>query len=267
MPNRSHTLLRARRALVAVALGCLAPGLIAARGRAQAPVDHVAMGDRERAALRPQEALGHFEAAIDADSSNYEALWKASREYVDLGEGERDEARRNDLFARAERLARKAVAVRPADPEGHFHLARVLGRRALALGPRDRIKYAKEVRAHALEALKYDSLHPGALHVMGVWNAEVMRLNGFTRMIAKNFLGGQVFGSANWGNARRYMEKSVAVEPDRIVHHLDLAKIYDETGDHAKAREQYELVISLPAAEYNDARYKREAERALRNHG
>jgi tetratricopeptide (TPR) repeat protein len=259
MSNRLHTSRRARRALLAAALGCLAAGL----ARAQTPAEHVAAGDRERAALRPQEALAHFEAAIGTDSSNYEALWKASREYVDLGEGERDEGRRNEFFARAERLARKAIAVRPDDAEGHFHLARALGRRALTLGPRDRIKYAKEVRAHALEALKYDSLHPGALHVLGMWNAEVMRLNGFTRMIAKNFLGGQVFGSANWGNARRYLERSVAVEPNRIVHHLDLAKIYDDTGDHAKAREQYQLVLSLPAAEYNDARYKREAERAL----
>ena len=263
MSTRPHTPPRGRRALVAAALAALSPWVVAAQLSAQSPAEHVAMGDRERAALRPQAALAHFEAAIGADSSNYEALWKASREYVDLGEGERDEAKRNDLFAHAERLVRKAIAVRPEDPEGHFHLARVLGRRALTLGPRDRIKYAKEVRAQALEALKYDSLHPGALHVLGVWNAEVMRLNGFTRMIAKNFLGGQIFGSANWGNARRYMEKAVAVEPDRIVHHLDLAKIYDETGDHAKAREQYQLVLSLPAGEYNDARYKREAERAL----
>ena len=61
---------------------------------------------------------------------------------------------------------------------------------------------------------------------MGMWNAEVMRLNGFTRMMAKNFLGGKVFGQASWPEAKRYMEESVANEPDRIVHRVDLAGVY-----------------------------------------
>ena len=49
------------------------------------------------------------------------------------------------------------------------------------MGTRDQIKYAGEVREQALEALKFNPKHPGALHVMGVWNAEVMRLNGISR--------------------------------------------------------------------------------------
>ena len=36
------------------------------------------------------------------------------------------------------------------------------------------------------------------LHVMGMWNAEVMRLNTFSRAVAKNVLGGRVFGAASW---------------------------------------------------------------------
>jgi Tfp pilus assembly protein PilF len=99
---------------------------------------------------------------------------------------------------------------------------------------------------------------------MGMWNAEVMRLNGFTRMMAKNFLGGKVFGSASWPEARRYMEESVANEPDRIVHHLDLAGVYRDTGDKAKARAEYEAVMKLPNADFNDRHYKGEADAALR---
>ena len=43
------------------------------------------------------------------------------------------------------------------------------------------------------------------MHVMGMWNAEVMRLNGMSRFMAKNFLGGRVFESANWNDAQRYL--------------------------------------------------------------
>jgi regulator of sirC expression with transglutaminase-like and TPR domain len=125
------------------------------------------------------------------------------------------------------------------------------------------VKYAGEVRAHALDALKIDPRHPGALHVMGMWNAEIMRLNGITRMIAKKFLGGKVFGEANWKDAVRYMEEAVAVEPTRITHRLDLGQIYADVGDKAKAREALDFVRRAPEADYNDRFYKQKAEKAL----
>jgi hypothetical protein len=66
------------------------------------------------------------------------------------------------------------------------------------MSSRDRVRFAGDVRTHAMEALKYNPRHAGAMHVMGMWNAEVMRLNGVSRFMAKNFLGGRVFESASW---------------------------------------------------------------------
>ena len=230
---------------------------------AQSPAQQIASGDSSYAQFKPEESLPHYLAAIGADSSNYEALWKAARSQVDLAEAERDEGRRNRYSISAEVLARKAIRVKPQDAEAHFHLARALGRRALSVGVRDRVKFATEVRAEALEALKYDANHPGALHVMGVWNAEVMRLNGISRFLAKNVLGGRVFGEASWDKAVSYMERSVAVDPDRIVHRLDLGKIYADLGDKAKARTQLELAVSGRRVDFNDPAYQREAQAAL----
>ena len=94
---------------------------------------------------------------------------------------------------------------------------------------------------------------------MGIWNAEVMRLNSFTRMIAKNILGGRVFGTASWNEAVRYMEASVAAEPDRIVHRVDLAEVYDDVGKKAKARAEREAALRLPITDVNDKHYKEQA--------
>jgi Tfp pilus assembly protein PilF len=60
------------------------------------------------------------------------------------------------------------------------------------------------------------------------------------------------------------MEESVANEPDRIIHHLDLAGVYRDTGDKAKARAEYEAVIKLPNRDFNDVHYKGEADAALK---
>ena len=125
--------------------------------------------------------------------------------------------------------AEAAVAANPRDAEGHFSLARAIGRKALTVGVRDRIHFAKIVRAEALEALKDDSAHAGALHVLGIWNAEILRVNGLARLFAKSFLGAGVFGLASWGEAQRLLERSVQLDPNRIVHHLDLGAIYADS--------------------------------------
>jgi len=253
-----------RSAILALAVGASALAVSAPPVLAQSAAEHVAMGDREHAARNTAASLKHYEAAMAAEPRSYEALWKAAREAVDLGESQSDDGRKKTLYRSGEQYARRAVEAQPADAEGHFQLARALGRTALSLGKKDRVKYAGDVRTHALEALKYDPRHAGALHVMGGWNAEVMRLNGFTRMVARNFLGGKVFGSASWKEAVRYMEQAVAVEPDRITHRVDLGEIYADVGDKAKAREQFEAVLRLPASEPNDQRYKANAEKALK---
>ena len=227
----------------------------------------IAQGDSAHVAMSPAFALAHYKAAIAIDSTSYEALWKASRDAVDLGEFDADPQQREAYFAEGEKYARRAVALNPDDAEGHFVLARALGRVALTLGVKQRVNYAKEIRLQALEALKHDSLHPGALHVMGRWNAEIMRLSGFSRFFAKNFLGGDVFSQASWDSAVEYMEKSVRVDPDRLVHRLDLAEIYrdrDSSGDRQRAREQFQLVIDGKPLDYNDKFYKQQAEAEIR---
>jgi tetratricopeptide (TPR) repeat protein len=233
------------------------------RASAQGASEHIAIGDREHAAMNAPSALQHYQEALKADPKSYEALWKATREAVDVGEFA-PQAQRDSLYTAAELYARRAVEANPNHAEGHFHLARALGRRALSLGKKDRVKFAGDVRAHTLEALKHDPKHPGALHVMGMWNYNVMTLSGMARFMAKNFLGGKVFDSANWGDAQRYMEQAVAVEPDRLVHRLDLARVLAARGDKAKAREQYEIAIKAARTEYNDRHYQSAAAEELR---
>jgi FimV-like protein len=243
----------------------LAATMVATPSPAQDAAAHMARGDSAYAVFNAEEALTHYENAIALDSSNSDALGKASRSAVDLGESLADGQRQKDLFRKGERYAQLAVRADSTSAEAWFHLARALGRTALSVGVRDRVRYAVDVRKYAMNALAINPDHAGALHVLGMWNAEVKRLNGFELFFARRFLGGGVMGQANWQDAVSYLERAVAVDPDRLVHRLDLAGIYADVGEKEKARASLESVIAATTrTDFNDVLYKRQAEERLK---
>jgi len=228
---------------------------------AQSAAEHIALGDKDHAAGSAASALRHYQEAVSADAKSAEALWRASRESIDLGEF--NDAKRDSMYKSGEAYARSAVVADPKSAMAHFALAKSIGRRALSLGTRERIKYANAVHEEFMASLALDSINPGALHVMGMWHANIMRLNGMERFFAKNLLGGKTFGEANWDDAAKSLERASAFEPDRIVHALDLAGVYRDRDEKVKAREQYQRALSLKAVEYNDKSYQAQAQKEL----
>jgi hypothetical protein len=219
----------------------------------------VAVGDRLLATRDARGALREYELALTADPTDYDALCKGSRTAVDLGEFQPDASTRTAFFGQGRDLGQRAVTARPGDADGHFALARATGRAAQALSARERIGFGKVVRSEALAALAINPNHTGALHVLGMWHAEVMRLSSIQRFVAKQFLGGAIFAEANWHDGQRLLERAVALDPQRIVHRLDLARILRDRGDATGARAQYDWIALAPAIEYNDVHYQEQA--------
>ena len=207
-------------------------------------------------------ALAHYQAALALDSADYEANWRASIALLDQGEQIPDSIRspkRDSLYAQAERLARRAVAADSMGADGHFALAAAVGRASLALGKKERIRRARIIRDEALRTIALNPRHDGAYHIMGRWNAEIMRLSGLSRFFAKTLLGAGIFGEASWEGAISNMEQAVALDPGRLYHHLDLAEIYVDRKRYQDARTQLQEIEALPDREIMDSVYRREA--------
>ena len=242
---------------------------LALLGALQSPRPSAAQGvatllteGRAITAMRPAEALRRFEQVVALDSLDYDANWLAAEAAASLGQQTPDGVKspeRDSLYARAVRYARRAVRVDSARAEGHFALAMALGRLALTKAKRERARYAAEIRAEALRALARDSTQDGAHHVLGLWNAEIMRLSGFNRFFAKTFLGAAVFGQASWEEATRHLEESVRLDSTRIYHRLNLARVYLDRKRYAEARAQLEAIARLPDRTALDRRYREEA--------
>ena len=246
------------RVSACVALFCAAP----AAAVAQDAADHVLMGISALQAHDLHTGLAHFEAGLAADSTSYEANWRAAMALLDLGEqfperGKNPE--RDSLHARAERLARRAVAADSTRAEGHFALAAAVGRASLAMGKKARIRRAAEIRGEARRAIAIDSTHDGAYHILGRWHAEIMRLSGLSRFFARRFLGAGIFKEASWDSAVANLEKAAALDPGRIYHRLELARIYADRKRYEDARAQLAELSALPELELRDTAYKRQA--------
>ena len=245
------------KAYLTLSIGMLTT--LASPAAAQDVHDHVAMGVTAVQAHDIKTGLAHFEAALAQDSMSYEANWRAAIALMDEGEAIQDSAPsepRDSLYARAEAHARRAVAADSSGAEGHFALAAAIGRASLTMGRKDRIRRAAVIRDEALRALTIDPRHDGAYHILGRWNAEVMRLSGFSRFFAKKFLGAGVFGKASWEEAISNMEKAVELDPGRIYHRLELAEILVDQKRYTDARKELDQVAALPDRELMDPVYR-----------
>lgn len=234
------------------------------RAAAQGVHDHVSLGNTAMQVHDLRTALAHYRAALALDSTDYEANWRASIALLDQGEQIPDDVKspqRDSLYARAERLARRAVAADSLGADGHFALAASVGRASLSMGKKARIRRASLIRDEALRTIALNPRHDGAYHILGVWNAEIMRLSGLSRFFAKSLLGAGVFKQASWDAATSNMERAVALDPGRLYHRLELAQIYADRKRYGEARAQLRELLALPDREIMDSTYRREAER------
>jgi tetratricopeptide (TPR) repeat protein len=240
-----------------LAIWCLlAPLPLAAQG------DEIAAGIQAADAHDFATARREFNAALRRDPVSYEANWRLALVLIDVAKQTPDHVKspaRDSLYREAESYARRAVAAKPGGAEGHFSLANAIGRASLSMSAKDRVRRATEVRAEALRAIEIDPHHDGAWHILGRWNAEVERLSSVERFFAKTFLGGAVFSTASWDAAERDLRLAVQYAPSKIVHRFDLAEILISRQEWAAAKQQLDMVASLPSVDVSDTSYKRQA--------
>ena len=242
------------RSLLVAAMLCTSP----LPGQA----DALAEGSSAMARHALPQARALLEVALAQEPASYEANWRLAHVLVDLGKQSPDSIGgpgRDSLYLLAVSYARRAVAANPEGADGHFVLANALGRHALTLSRRERLRLAMEIRTEALRALGSDPAHAGAYHVLGRWHAEIMRLSGVERFVARTLMGGAIVELASWEEAERNLRFAVQHGPDRIFHRLDLARVLIDRGNAATAQDQLEAIGRMKLIEPMDTVYQREA--------
>ena len=209
-------------------------------------------------------ALDLYKKALDADPANYEAAWKLSRAYVDVGETFEDSDKRAEYYNQGEDYARKAVEIKPDGSKGHLFLSIALGRVALDAGKKEQVRLSKEIKAEVDKALELNPNDDIALHVLGRWNRKMATLGWIQKKFANMFLGG-IPKDASLENAENCFKKAIELHPGHINHYLELGLTLEKMDRKDEAIAEYEKLLKLPNTDADDDKYKSIAQERLKD--
>jgi len=164
------------------------------------------------------------------DPKSFEAAWKLARAGYWLG-GHAPEADRRRFLEDGIEAGRKAVALQPNRPEGHFWIAANMGALAESFGARQGLKYRRAIKDELETVIKIDRgfLLGSADRALGRWYARVPRLFGGSRRLAE-----------------QHLTESLKYSPDAAITHYFLAELYVDEGRKNEARAELQKVIDAP---------------------
>lgn len=238
---------------VAVAALLVASPSAAATGAEEAAA-RVAAGDAALARLDLETGIASYRSALEADPDSYEATWKLARALTDKATLSKQPAEQESLCVEAESLARKAVGLSPSDANGHAYLAVAVGKLALFEGGKRKVELSKEVKAEAEKALQVNPDDDVALHVLAIWNREMVELGWFLKSFAQLLYG--KFPPASLDLAIADLRRATELSPDVIPHHVELGITLASAKRWAEAKAELDKGLALPTGWVTDDYYR-----------
>ncbi|HEX2100042.1 MAG TPA: hypothetical protein VHF69_05240 [Candidatus Synoicihabitans sp.] len=238
----------------AILLGCLVVGARADSSRLEAAL-------AAEARHETQQALELFLAAAEAEADSAFLLQKIARQYSDSVSDtpDRDEQRRRAQQSLA--YARRAVALAPDDPVNVLSVAIAYGKAALVSDTRTKIGYSRLVKEGAERALVLRPDYALAHHVLGRWHRELVGIGAPTRFFARLIYDGLPPASAE--QAIEHLQRATELEPDDLLHVIELGFAYAAAGRAAEAETAWHRGLAMPNRNKDDPEAKHRARAAL----
>jgi tetratricopeptide (TPR) repeat protein len=221
----------------------------------------LAAGDSAIARLDLAAATAAYTQAHRADPRSYEAAWKLARAIADRATLTPKAADQRRLCQQADSLARAAVALNPGGAKGHAFLAVALGKQAIFVGGKTKVRLSREIKAEADRTLALDANDDLAHHVLGVWNREVVEVSGILRFFANTFLGG--IPKASLGESIAHLGRAAELRPDVIPHRVELGITLASARRYRDAEQELVRALDMPTSWVTDDFYRVTARDAL----
>jgi tetratricopeptide (TPR) repeat protein len=219
-------------------------------------------GDIFYAKLQAAEALKFYLPAEKIEPKNVRLLVHISREYRHLMSDATTPAEKRRLGGIAVDYANRAVALGPNDPDAQLAVAISYGLLQPLEGNRDRIEASRVVKAAADKTIKLDPNSDLGWHVLGRWHLELADVSGFQRTMAQAIYG-EILPQSTYGEAATCFEKAIQLNPNRLIHYIELGRVYAEMGRNEDARRFITKGLAMRETEKDDPEVKRQGRELL----
>ena len=188
---------------------------------------------------------------LNTNPNDFESAWKLARARYWLGTNGLPQPQRRAALEAGIEDGRKAVALQPNRPEGHFWIAANMGALAESIGLRQGIRYRGPIRDELQTVLKLDAgyLHGSADRALGRWYYKVPGLFGGDKK-----------------KSEEHLRKALSYNPNSVITRLFLAETLIELNRDAEARKELEAALAAPGdPEWapEDRRFKQQAKQLL----
>jgi tetratricopeptide (TPR) repeat protein len=257
------TLLKTHRILVIFnSISAITVLLLTGLALRAAPADElIAMGDSCCTKLQAAEALKFYLPAEKLEPNNVRLLVHMSREYRHLMIDATSAQEKLSLGNTAVNYARRAVAINPNDPEAQLAVAISYGKMEPLETNRQKFDAVHIIKDSIDKAIKLDPRNDLGWHVLGRWHEGLAEVNPVVRAMAQIAFG--KLPDSTHEEAVVCFEKAIALNPNRLMHYIELGLVYAQMGRTDDARRLINTGLSMPNTEKDDPEIKRQGREVL----
>jgi tetratricopeptide (TPR) repeat protein len=230
---------------------------------AESAEELIQKGDVFYAKLRAAEALKFYLPAEKLAPENARLLVRISREYRHLMSDAPRAKEKLLLGNTAVSYAERAVALAPDDPETQLALAISYGKRLPLEGTKQKLAASHLIKIAVDKAISLDPTNDLSWQVLGRWYRALADVNPVKRAFAQVKYG--KLPPAKFEDAVRCFEKAIALNPNRLMHYIELGRTYALMDRDADARKFITKGIAMPETEKDDPETKNLGRQILKN--
>jgi tetratricopeptide (TPR) repeat protein len=207
------------------------------------------------------EALTFYLAAEKLDPKNPRVLVPIARQYRHLMTDASTKNEKLRLGYIALDYSVRAAAAGPQDAEAQLATAITLGKMLPILPTKEQVAASPRIKASVDKALALNPKDDTAWHVLGRWNRVLADVNSVKRALATVIYGGLPKGSIE--EAEHDMKKAMQLNPNRLMHYIELGRIYAQMGKNDEARFYINKGLAMPDSEKDDPETKQRGRETL----
>src|SRR3954463_2311718 len=229
---------------------------------AESAQELIQKGDVYYAKLQAAEALEFYLPAEKLDRNNVKLLVRIAREYRHLMSDATKATDKLQFGESAVDYAQRAVDLAPNDAEAQLSLAISYGKVLPFEETKEKIATSRLIKNSADKVIALDPTNDLAWQVLGRWYFGLAEVGAMKRALAQIRYG--KLPPAKYEDAARCFEKAIELNPDRLMHYIELGRTYEKMGRNMDARKFTAKGLAMAETEKDDPETKNIGRQALK---